>query len=253
MIALTLRYALPMFLTVAIALLAAFPALAAPIPADALVHADDYTFGYYPYGWRRDEKDPTIRYAVQTNHYALLVDGSGGRIARLGPVRPSEKAVEAAMDGNELLNALPNAELDLAVVWNGHAFPMVSGAGTPDQMRLQHVGKYLQQFQYPVTQIGGQASGAGLEGASAWIDGYCWSDRLSLEAKFAWREIPALPLSERKEVCLAALLKVPDAYPIIEMLGADDAFNHGINQFKMAGIEAEGEVDLFAVGHETVG
>jgi hypothetical protein len=207
-----------------LALFSMLPAPAAPVPADALVHADDFTFGYYPYGWRRDEQDPVIRYAVQTNRYAMLVDASNGRVTRLGPVPPSEKPLHAAVQGNELLNRLPNAEIDLAVVWNGHAFPMVSGAGTPDQMRLQHVGKYLQQFQFPVTQIGGQASGAGLEGASAWIDGYCWPDRLSLEAKFDWREIPALPSSERKDVNFAAMVKVPDTYPIVETLGADDAW-----------------------------
>ncbi len=224
MTATTARLSPPMCLATLLALFAAFPAFAAPMPADALAHADDFTFGYYPQGWRRDEKDPIIRYAVQTNRYAMLVDASSGRVARLGPVRPPEEAVQAAMEGNELLGAFPNAELDLAVILNGHAFPMVSGAGTPDQFRLQHVGKYLQQFQFPVTQIGGQASGAGLEGASAWIDGYCWPDRLSLEAKYAWRDIPALPSSERKDVTLAALLKVPDAYPIVEMLGADDAW-----------------------------
>ncbi len=215
---------LPVCLTALTVLCCALPAAAAPVPMEVLAHADDYTFGYYPYGWRRDEKDPVIRYAVQTNRYAMLVDASGGRITRLGPLRPPEKAVQAAVRGNELLNALPNAELDLAIVWNGHAFPMVSGAGTPDQVRLQHVGKYMQQFQFPVTQIGGQASGAGLEGASAWIDGYCWPDRLSLEAKYDWREITALPSSERKDVVLAAMLKVPDTYPIVEMLGVDDAW-----------------------------
>ena len=225
------------FLTILLALLGALTAAsasAAPVSADALVHADDYTFGYYPHGWRRDEKDPVIRYAVQTNQYAMLVDASNGRVTRLGPVRPPEKTTQAAMQGNDLLNALPNVELDLAVIWNGHAFPMVSGAGTPDQMRLQHVGKYLQQFQFPVTQIGGQASGAGLEGASAWIDGYCWPDRLSLEAKFAWREIPALPSSERKDVVLAAMLKVPDAYPVVEMLGADDTWQPVANKSERA-------------------
>ncbi len=224
MIATIMRPMLAMSLAAMAALLLAFPALAAPIPADALVHADDFTFGYYPYGWRRDEKDPVIRYAVQTNRYAMLVDASNGRVTRLGPVRPPEKAVQAAMQGNEVLNKLPEGELDFAVVWNGHAFPMTCGAGTPDQMRLQHVGKYLQQFQFPVSQIGGLASGAGLEGASAWVDGYCWPDRMGFEVRYAWREIPALPSSERKNVTLSALLKVPDGYPIVEMLDANGAW-----------------------------
>ena len=219
-----LRSLLPMMLAVLGTMLSSS---AAPVPTDALAHADAYTYGYYPYGWRRDENDPAIRYAVQTNRYAMLVDGSNARVTRLGPVQPPEKAVHAAMQGNELLNHVPDAELDFAVVWNGHAFPMTCGAGTPDQMRLQHVGKYLQQFQFPVSQIGGLASGAGLEGASAWIDGYCWPDRIGFEVRYAWRDIPALPSAERKGIALAAFMKVPAAYPIVETLDANGAWQTG--------------------------
>lgn len=192
------------------------------VPKGTLIHADDYTFGYYPEGWRLPQLNAPIKFAVQTNRYGLLFNASQARIEKLGPIEHVLPADEALREGNDLFERLPGAALTFSVQWNNRSYPAALGAGAPDQVRLYHVGKYLQHFDLQTVQIGGGPTGAGLAGVSAWIGGYCWSDRLAFQMHLALYENHLMPAQKLDNVRCAAALTIPDAYPIVEALGADD-------------------------------
>jgi len=200
-------------------------ASAALVAGTSLSHASDYTFGYYPYGWRPPKKDGPIRFAVQTNRYAFLLDASRGRINRIGPiVNPLDDAA-AANQGNEVLNSLPETELTFTLTWNGRVFPVGTGTTDPRQVWLHRVGKYLQHFSVQHVQIGGLQSGAGLEGVHAWMEGYAWSDRVALQLHTASYKNHLTPPHGLEQVTFTTLLTIPTEYPILEMLGKDDTWH----------------------------
>lgn len=186
-----------------------------------LSHAGDFTFGYYPKGWNRAHQIGSMEFAVQTNHYGLVFDPVRAKIERMGPLDGSADAAVAAAQGNDLLNAMAKAELVFGVIWEGRVLSVTSGAGAPDQMRLYHVGKYLQHFLVPTMQVGGLGAGAGMDSVNAWMEGYCWSDRFALEAHYAWYANQLGVDREWKDVSLAALLTIPPEFPIIEVVGND--------------------------------
>lgn len=188
------------------------------VPKQVLSHAGDYTFGFYPGGWRLPETNTPIRFAVQTNRYGLLLNAGSARIEKLGPFPQPYSGDEAVTQGNGILDRLPDAALTFSVVWQGHAYPAALGPTSPEQVRLYHVGKYLQHFDLQTVQIGGGSSGAGLAGVSAWIDGYCWSDRIAFQLYLAsYEHNLAPPLSLESVQCAASLAIVPQ-YPIVEAM-----------------------------------
>ncbi|MCL4692306.1 MAG: hypothetical protein KJ060_07330, partial [Candidatus Hydrogenedentes bacterium] len=42
--------------------------------ASLITHAEDYTFGYYPFGWRGTDAAGDRVFAIQTNCYALTLN-----------------------------------------------------------------------------------------------------------------------------------------------------------------------------------
>ncbi len=197
---------------------------AALVDEASLVHASDYTFGYYPYGWRPPKKDAPVRFAVQTNRYAFLLDASRGRINRMGPIVKPLDGGAAVNQGNEALESLPEAELTFALTWKGRVFPVGTGTSDPRQVWLYRVGKYLQHFSIQHVQIGGLSSGAGLEGVHAWMEGYAWSDRVALQLHTVSYKNHITPPHGLDKVTSAVLLTIPKEYSIIEMLGEDNAW-----------------------------
>lgn len=191
------------------------------IPPSVLQHAGDYTFGYYPNGWRIPNPHAPIRFAVQTNRYAFLFNATIGHIEKLGPIAEPLPAEQAAAQGNDLLEQLPATDLTFAVDVDGHAFPITLGAGTPEQLRLYRVGKYLQHFDVQTLQFGGFPLSAGLEGINAWMESYCWPDRFSFRLNFAPYEGHLTPALKRGNAIFAALMKIPDAFKTIMTLRDD--------------------------------
>ncbi len=194
------------------------------VPVSSLSHAGDYSFGYYPDGWRRPQERAPIRFAVQTNRYGLLLNASRARIERLGPVAAPLDGALAAIQGNEVLASLPAAELSFAVMCNGRAFPVASGAGISEQVRLYRVGKYLQHFDIQTVQIGGGATGPALEGVNGWMEAYCWTDRLAVQMHVSSYRNHLAPVQQLDKVVLAASLQIPTEYSIVEVLGPDNVW-----------------------------
>lgn len=195
------------------------------LPPEALRHAADYTFGYYPDGWRLKEGSGPAGFAVQTGDYALTFDAARARFPQLGPILEPLDADRAAGQGNELLDALPRVDLRCAVLADGRLFPAVAGAGNPSQLCLQRVGRYLQHFSIPAMQLGGLDSGAGLEGMNASMETFCWNGRMAIRMHLSCPESHLGPDLGRHEAVPAMTCNVPEAYPILEVLGDDGAWS----------------------------
>ena len=189
-----------------------------------LSHANDYTFGYYPQGLRRKGQG-SLQYAVQTNRYAFLFDSPRGRITHLGPITTPLSAEEGAMQGNELLSALPQATFSLAMVIDGTEYPATPGPLDAAQIRLERVGKYLQHFEVQTLRFGGDGASPGLEGYSGWLEAYCWPDHAAwmLHVTADESHLPGLA-TLRKETRACAVLNAPDTYPILEGLSTNDVW-----------------------------
>jgi len=190
----------------------------------SLGHADDYAFGFYPEGWRRPSNQGNIRFAVQTNQYAMLFDATRACVERLGVIAAPLEALQAVTQGNDLLETLPTAKITFSAIWNGREFPATQGAGAADQMRLIHSGKYLQHFSVQPVQLGGLSAGAGLEGVQAWLESYCWNDRISWILHVANYENHLTPPQNIQNLSYLAAVEIPAEYPIIEMLGDSDSW-----------------------------
>jgi hypothetical protein len=144
-----------------------------------IAHADDYTFGYYPYGWRGANVDGDRIFAIQTNRYALTINTTAGRIDRLGAVLNPLPAQDALLQGNDLLDKLPALRMTCEAVVDGVTYVVVQGAPKPDAVVLQRMGRFLQHVQMRGLTLRAD-DGSELGGANAWIEVYGWSDRVSV-------------------------------------------------------------------------
>ena len=204
----------------------------AELPAGALKHAGDYTFGYYPYGWRDRSPEKESVFAVQTNTYKLQLNASKASIVGLAPVDAPEDAARALMQGNEILTTPDDARIEFAVLSNGSRFPAARPSSVhyenslpnAEITRLFHIGKYLQHFDLQGLMFGGAAYGAGLPGANGWLEAYCWSDRLAVNFFSAHYESVVAPQYVGTKSELETTVLVPEAYDQVLTLGAQGAW-----------------------------
>ncbi|MCC6488158.1 MAG: hypothetical protein IT364_11725 [Candidatus Hydrogenedentes bacterium] len=144
-----------------------------------LNHAADYTFGYYPYGWRGQSPQGGRIYAIQTNRYALTINTSTGRIERLGPIHDAPSAFVAVQQGNELLDTLPSLDLAFEVHVGGVSYTVTQGSAKHDDVILQRIGKYLQHVEVRNLLLTSPDGSPFTQGA-AWFEVYAWPDRMSV-------------------------------------------------------------------------
>ncbi|MCC6694300.1 MAG: hypothetical protein IT365_01595 [Candidatus Hydrogenedentes bacterium] len=154
-------------------------AFGAEVQGALVNHAADYTFGYYPYGWRGQSPRGDRIYAIQTNRYALTINTSTGRIERLGPIHDAPSAFAAAQQGNELLDTLPSLDLTFEVHVGGVSYTVTQGSAKHDDVILQRIGKYLQHVEVRNLVLRAPDGTAFTQGL-AWFEVYAWPDRLSV-------------------------------------------------------------------------
>ncbi len=152
-----------------------------------LVHAGDYTFGYYPYGWRGTDVSGNRVFAIQTNRYALTLNTTKGTIDRLGPIVDALPANEAARQANGLLTALPEFEMVSAVIIDGVTYTVARGAPTPDAVVIQRLGRFLQHMEIRGLELRAE-DGAALEGVDARLEIFAWPDRVAVALHVAGTE-----------------------------------------------------------------
>lgn len=182
-----LRYLAILFLIFAFGVAQANP------DASLLIHAGDYTFGYYPYGWRGTNASDNRVFAIQTNRYALALNTTKGTIDRLGPIHDALPAREAVRQGNELLTALPEFDMVSAVVIDGVEYTVARGAPTPDAVVIQRLGRFLQHVEIRGLELRA-ADGSAMDGMEARLEIFAWPDRLSIAMYATGTE--AIPIGE---------------------------------------------------------
>ena len=87
-----------------------------------VVHAGDYTFMWWAYGWRGRSPEDTRVFCVQTNRYGLAFDVDEGTITHLGPIADPLPEAEAVAQSNEVILGLPPTQLRAIVTVNGREY-----------------------------------------------------------------------------------------------------------------------------------
>lgn len=172
-------FSVAIWMCLAAAGLAADPKAApVPFPSAALAHAADYTFGYYPNGFRGRDAEGNIVFAVETSNYAMVVNASKARVERLGPIEKAVSAEDGVGRERGFLDSLPPTTLEFSVEVGGERYTAAEAAPKPDSVVLQRMGRFLQHFEINGVVLR-NADGKQLEGATAKLVFYCWPDQLS--------------------------------------------------------------------------
>lgn len=121
----------------------------------------DYSFGWWPNGFRREAGDtsPTL-FCVQTGHYALALDLADLSRARFGRVE-GPGYLAAAQQASFPLEGLPAAQLSLALAHGGKTYRAVSclAGRTADarQSILLESGRFVQHYRFPQLEFRNEA------------------------------------------------------------------------------------------------
>ncbi len=148
-----------------------------------LSHADDYVFGYYPYGWRGSDADGNIVFAIQTPSYGLLINASKAQIERAGKLKGSTPESAAQQTNSQVLNRLEPLPITFAVEHAGKRYEAVSAAAKPESVVIQRLGKFLAHIEIRDVVLSAP-DGTLLSGLDAKIHVFAWPDhaRIVFEA-----------------------------------------------------------------------
>jgi hypothetical protein len=159
----------------AVAPAAIAPAAIVPARSPGQPDAMDYTFQFWPLGWRGATPEKTHLLAFQTGRFGLVLEVERLRLRHFGPLSDSKTYAEAASETNDRLMALPPATLDLFVEQDAHRYRAVR-AGFPSRM-IEH-GRFFQRCD--VQQIVLEDERGEKLPADARLEIGVWPDRLSL-------------------------------------------------------------------------
>lgn len=152
-----------------------------------LDHAADYTFFWWPYGWRGRDANGHRVFCVQTNHYGFAFDVDACTFTHLGPIAQPLPEAEAVAQSNDVIFALPAARLaikmqvDDNLLWPEHPQTVhsVSVAPAMDQVRVIDSGKFVQHVEMINVRFVDE-QGERLDGISASLEFVCWPDRFAV-------------------------------------------------------------------------
>ncbi|NUM54652.1 MAG: hypothetical protein HUU46_13490 [Candidatus Hydrogenedentes bacterium] len=155
------------------------PSVGATTPDHRLLsHADDYVFGFYPYGWRNRDANGDIVFAIQTPHYGILLNASKARITKTGTFRTRPNAETAAQLGNDkVLAPLAVSPLTFLVRIGDTMYEAETGAPNPDDVLIQRLGRYFAHIDVRDISLRTQA-GVPRDDVRAELSIYAWSDHV---------------------------------------------------------------------------
>ncbi|GMW03799.1 MAG: hypothetical protein AMXMBFR84_49330 [Candidatus Hydrogenedentota bacterium] len=142
-------------------------------------HAGDYTFGYYPYGWRGVDTIGDRLFAIQTNEYSMALNTTRGTLVRIGAAATNIAAQDAVTVDNTLLDSLPQIGIAFSISANGKRYTLAQGPADHDDFILQRLGKYLTHVEMRNLKFRAE-DGSLLSPDHAWYEVYAWTDRLSI-------------------------------------------------------------------------
>lgn len=112
--------------------------------------AEDYTFLWWADGWRGRAPEWNKTLHVQTNAYGAAIDVEGPRLLHLGPMAAPKPYAQAVADSNEVVRALPPADLLLSVTVGGVTYRCTGSATHQNDesnfpVRMIECGRYVQR------------------------------------------------------------------------------------------------------------
>lgn len=165
------------------------PAQIDSAPPSTLISPRDYSFGFYPNGWRRGKDDATkdlLR--IETGYYGFEIDTDDIAHPRFSLFKDGADAAQVFADGTSHTSALAPAELSIEIKVGEKIYrPASCQAGRRDDgarmedVRLQDSGRFVQHFDlYNLDFVDDQ--GAPL-GGSANLAIVAWPDSLTFTAQ----------------------------------------------------------------------
>ncbi|MBX7256146.1 MAG: hypothetical protein K1Y02_07265 [Candidatus Hydrogenedentes bacterium] len=198
------------------------PAYSNPEFSQLAAHADDYVFGFYPYGWRNRDPQGDIVFAVQGMRYALLLNASRACIEKAGNIDSTLPAQQAAHQGNHaILDPLPATPVRFEVRIDGKIYQVAAGAPRPESVLIQRMGKFVVNVEVRDITLR-SADGKDLENTRADLIAFCWPDharltfRLSAESSLADVAVAARYAPGTAGMPLTAVNLLPEAQSMRE-------------------------------------
>ncbi len=202
------------------------------IPDEALAHGQDYTFGFYPYGWRGTDPQGDRIFAVQTNAYGLGVNASQARITRLGPILETVTADEAVGQGKEVILGLPENNLAFSVSLQGVTYEAVSAVPLKDRLLIRRTGRFMQQFELWDVLLK-KPDGTVLTDVTAKIGFYCWPDRFSATLSLTPTQ------AALNDVTFSASLNLAEGYSQLSLWNGGSFTDAAVGAVSASGIIAQ--------------
>ncbi len=115
-----------------------------------MVRATDYTFLWWPYGWRGRSAEGRKVLCIQTGRYGLALDVEKAQTLHLGPIRHPKPYLEAVGEDNGAVLDLPAAKMDLDVVVGQERYRCVRAASDKQDLlnypiRIIESGRFFQR------------------------------------------------------------------------------------------------------------
>jgi len=112
--------------------------------------SQDYTFMWWADGWRGRAVEWNKTLHIQTDTYAAAIDVEGPRLPHLGLLTAAKPYAQAATDSNEVVRALPPADLGLSIEVDGIRYHCAGSASARDDeanfpIRIIESGRYVQR------------------------------------------------------------------------------------------------------------
>ncbi len=174
------------------------PEPAKPIPAQTIpqLSPKDFTFGYYPNGWKKNPKDtfPGIL-SIETGYYGFKLDVGNISKPSFGLLNDDCDYKSALAAGIARLDTLSPADLSIEVKLDGKVYRAVSCAagrrtdvGRMSDARLWESGRFVQHFDFADLKFADEAGNP--LSCQATLDLVAWPDSLTLTANMMPATVP---------------------------------------------------------------
>lgn len=170
-------------------MLALFSLTLAPCIA-ASYAVEDYTFMWWPYGFRGRSPQGDQVLCIQTGAYALAIEANKASISHLGPIADPLPYSEAVSQDNSVVFSLPKPVFDLGVTVGGVRYAPTRAASVESQLeypvRMIDSGRFVQRVDIQQVEF------ADTQGRKLPADGRleitAWPDRLALTCEITPKE-----------------------------------------------------------------
>ncbi len=154
-------------------------------------HPGDYTFMWWPFGWRGRSPDGRQVLCIRTGRYGLALDVERAHLLHFGLIRNPRTYLDAVGEDNEAVFSLPAAELHLEVVTGTQHYRCVRAATDKQDLldypiRIIESGRFFQRVD--ILQLNFEEAGGRKLAATGRLEICAWPDRVGFLLECTPRE-----------------------------------------------------------------